>query len=97
MFIIGICVIIKTSINLFLILYTTHWIHGAQPTTISGVQRIRSKIAMKILELAPYVFVDGHKYGCKNKVVWHMTRSVCDIASENDIVLLRSIFTPLKK
>lgn len=55
---------------------------------------------MKILELAPYVFVDGHKYGSKNKSgLAFMTRSVCDmLASENDVhVITQSIFTPSQK
>lgn len=51
---------------------------------------------MKILELAPYVFVEGHKHGSRNTSgLAYMIRSICDmLAPGNDVrVLTESILT----
>lgn len=55
---------------------------------------------MKILELAPYVFVEGHRYGSRNQSgLAYMVRSICDmLATQNDVhVLTQSILTKKKK
>lgn len=51
---------------------------------------------MKVLELAPYVFIAGHPHGERNKSgLAYMIRSVCDMVStKNDVhVLTQSILT----
>lgn len=51
---------------------------------------------MKILELAPYVFIEGHQNGSRNKSgLAYMIRSICDmLASKNEVrVLTQSILT----
>ena len=51
---------------------------------------------MKILELAPYVYIEGHKHGSRNQSgLAYMIRSICDmLAKEHEVqVLTQSIFT----
>ena len=51
---------------------------------------------MKILELAPYVFIEGHKHGSRNQSgLAYMIRSICDmLAMEHEVqVLTQSILT----
>ncbi len=51
---------------------------------------------MKILELAPYVFIEGHKHGSRNQSgLAYMVRSICDmLAKEHEVqVLTQSIFS----
>lgn len=51
---------------------------------------------MKVLELAPYAFIEGHPYGSRNTSgLAYMIRSVCDMVStRNEVRLLtQSIFT----
>lgn len=51
---------------------------------------------MKILELAPYVYIEGHKHGGRNQSgLAYMIRSICDmLAKKHEVhVLTQSIFT----
>lgn len=51
---------------------------------------------MKILELAPYVFIEGHKHGSRNKSgLAYMIRSICDmLGTRHDVhVLTQSVLT----
>ncbi len=51
---------------------------------------------MKILELAPYVFIEGHRYGNRNQSgLAYMIRSICDmLARSNEVhVITQSILT----
>lgn len=51
---------------------------------------------MKILELAPYVFVEGHRYGSRNQSgLAYMIRSICDMLATNNTVhvITQSILT----
>ena len=51
---------------------------------------------MKILELAPYAFIEGHPHGSRNTSgLAYMIRSICDmVAIQNEVRLLtQSIFT----
>ena len=51
---------------------------------------------MKILELAPYVYIEGHKHGSRNQSgLAYMIRSICDmLAKEHEVqVLTQSILT----
>lgn len=55
---------------------------------------------MKVLELAPYAFVEGHPYGSRNTSgLAYMIRSVCDMVStRNEVrILTQSIFTREQK
>lgn len=51
---------------------------------------------MKVLELAPYAFIEGHPHGSRNTSgLAYMIRSICDmVATRNEVRLLtQSIFT----
>lgn len=51
---------------------------------------------MKILELAPYVYIEGHKHGSRNQSgLAYMIRSICDmLAKKHEVqVLTQSILT----
>lgn len=51
---------------------------------------------MKILELAPYVYIEGHKHGSRNQSgLAYMIRSICDmLATKHEVqVLTQSILT----
>ena len=51
---------------------------------------------MKLLELAPYVYIGGHKHGGRNQSgLAYMIRSICDmLATKHEVqVLTQSIFT----
>jgi len=55
---------------------------------------------MKILELAPYLFIEDHPHGSRNKSgLAYMVRSICDMVSkENEVhVLTQSIITKEQK